>query len=362
MTKTVEFKKGAIVKTAGPVSNTLVSALVGISALKGYKKQIEKIHAIAKLPSFQSPDIITDLSLIKIKENPIYSFILRTYPEFIVSTLPIYLCNIKNASVDHNELLDIIHHQAESGISMITIHPTPNKKLIRMAQGRLVPWTSRGGGIVINDLIQRKFSVDNAYLRIIDDIIKIANKFKLVISIGASFRSANIFDSYDSTQAEEFLVQRNVADYLSDRGIQVIIEGPGHSSPQKIKQISKEYLNMGYPIMPLGPIPTDIAIGQDHLSSSIGAVLLGLEGTADIITAVTREEHTGRVPSTSSTIEAIISAKIAAHIIDINKLRDFARDSEVVKYRAEHRTCVYGKKAPGCDRCLEACPLKIELN
>lgn len=358
-TISLHYKNG--IKYAGDKSRTLVSILTGATTKRDVGVQLEKIEAVSKLNKNELPDIISDLSLQKSNAS-LYTHVIRTFPDFIVSTLPIYQCEENNGIVDQQELLEVALGQIESGVGMITIHPTPSIKLMQLAQRRIVPWTSRGGAMVMKDLSCRKFKTDNIYLKIIDEIAKAAATNNVVISIGASFRSANIFDSLDECQIEEFKAQKEIADYLSDKGVQIIIEGPGHSSPQKLKHIAKYYQEMAYPIMPLGPIPTDNAIGQDHISSSIGAVLLGMYNCVDILTSVTREEHTGKIPSIESSIEAIKAAKVAAHIIDINKLDDYDEDEIVVKYRAEHQTCVYGKKNAGCSRCADVCPLRFEFN
>jgi len=111
--------------------------------------------------------------------------------------------------------------------------------------------------------------------------------------------------------------------------------------------------------MPLGPIPTDIAVGMDHVSSAIGATIMGLEGSANILATVTREEHTGGRPTIESTTESIKTARIAAHIIDIHNLNDDMMDLEVARARAESATCVLGSGTKCCDRCQELCPLMI---
>lgn len=350
------YYKGGI-KCAGPKSRTLVSVLTGATAAKDVSAQLKKIESISSLSTNERPDIISDLSLRNSKAC-LYKSIIENYPDYIVSTLPIYQCETIDGLVDEQELLSIAEDQIENGVSLITIHPTVNFKVMQLAQNRMVPWTSRGGVMVMKDLSARKFRVDNVYVRILDEIIKIARKRNVVISIGASFRSANIFDSLDNCQLEEFKLQKEIADYIYERGVGVIIEGPGHASPRSLKEIATYYEAMNYPIMPLGPIPTDIAIGQDHISSTIGATILGMYNCIDIITAVTREEHTGKLPTIESSIEAVQAAKITAHVIDMNKLDDYAKDQEVVSYRTIHQTCIYGKKNSGCSRCAHVCPLE----
>jgi phosphomethylpyrimidine synthase len=96
---------------------------------------------------------------------------------------------------------------------------------------------------------------------------------------------------------------------------------------------------------------------MDHIASAIGATLLGLEGCANILAAVTREEHTGKIPSLDSTIEAVMAARIAAHVIDLQILDDDAADYKIASTRAKNRTCILSKEARGCDRCVHTCPL-----
>lgn len=358
--RTVSFRYRNGIKYAGPDSKTLVSVLTGATSKSDASKQLKKIEAIHNLKATERPDIISDLSL-EHSQTTLYRDIIKNYPDYIVSTLPIYQCKVNNGLIDKQELLAIVQEQMESGVSFITIHPTVNHQLMQLAQSRMVPWTSRGGAMVMKDHSSRNFAGDNIYLKILDDIIDTAKKSSTVISIGASFRSANIFDSLDDCQLEEFKQQKTIADYISERGVDVIIEGPGHSSPKSLKEVAKHYQEMGYPIMPLGPIPTDIAIDQDHISSAIGATILGMLDCVDIVTSVTREEHTGKVPTTESSIEAIKAAKIAAHIIDMYKLEDYSEDKEIVNYRVNHQTCIYGKKNSGCSRCAHVCPLEYKM-
>ncbi|RCH56287.1 thiamine biosynthesis protein ThiC [Mucilaginibacter hurinus] len=352
------YKKG--VKRAGRDSRTLVSVLTGATSQKDATQQLKKIEAIAALELNDQPDIISDLSL-EHSKTALYKEIIKNFPAYIVSTLPIYKCNASRGKIDDQELLSIIQEQIESGVSFITIHPTVNQYVMQLAQNRLVPWTSRGGVMVMKDVAARNFSVENIYLRTLDEIIKLAFRSKVAISIGASFRSSNIFDSLDDCQLLEFKLQKQIADYIKKRGVDVIIEGPGHSSTRRLRQVAEIYDKMGYPIMPLGPIPTDTSIGQDHISSAIGATVLGLLGCVDIISAVTREEHTGKIPSIESTIEAIKASKVAAHIIDMDKLQDYSIDKKIVDYRTSHQTCIYEKQNSGCSRCAHVCPLEYKM-
>ncbi|KUO70055.1 MAG: thiamine biosynthesis protein ThiC [Desulfosporosinus sp. BRH_c37] len=247
----------------------------------------------------------------------------------------------------------------ENGVGLITIHPTANKEIFDESRKRMVPITSRGGGIVIKDLIAKEFKDENVYLKILPQIISHARKHGVVLSIGTTFRSGNIFDSNDKAQGMEIELQISLAKEISQYDVGVIIESPGHARPRDIKEISRILRRTGFTVMPLGPIPTDAAAGMDHVASVIGATIMGLKGCAHILAAVTREEHTGGRPTIESTIEAIKAARIAAHIIDIHNNNDTVIDMEIAQSRAKSNTCVFGKDTEYCDRCKELCPLMI---
>jgi phosphomethylpyrimidine synthase len=122
--------------------------------------------------------------------------------------------------------------------------------------------------------------------------------------------------------------------------------------------------------MPLGPIPTDATSGYDHISSAIGSAYLGKLGIAKVINSITREEHTGGVPTFDSIVEGLVSARIAAHIVDIDSIpKSNEIDRHVVNLRNANRSCIAGfsmfsnkeqfTNNPGCIRCNEECPLNI---
>jgi len=328
-------------------------ALIGATTNRGYDSEIRKIEALTA--ANHKPDIIADLSLAP-EPTPLWKRIVAQTP-FVAASLPIYSVRRRRDKVDTLELLERAIEQMEGGVGLLTIHPTPTLELIALSGSRLVPCTSRGGGIVIRDLLTRNASHDNVYRQIMPGLIECALKTRTVLSLGASFRSANIFDANDDVQQAEIAAQKLLADDIVRRGVDVIIESPGHARPRTIRQLGNQLRTIGYPIMPLGPIPTDIAIGNDHIAGSIGAVLLGLQGAAHILAAVTREEHTGGVPKLDSTLEAIACARIAAHIIDLDTREDMQPDMDVAYERQQHKTCIVGKISRGCSRCGSVCPL-----
>jgi len=211
-------------------------------------------------------------------------------------------------------------------------------------------------GLIIDDLLANE-APENIYLRIMPELISHARRTKTVLSIGASFRSANIFDSFDAAQQKEIASQIELAESVRRAGVGTMIESPGHARPRDIFRVAQVLSNSGLPVMPLGPIPTDAAAGRDHISAAIGAVLLGIHGAAHVLAAVTREEHTGGIPTIHSTLEAVEAALVAAHIIDIETLNETTEDLETVTARAKSATCVLEKSTQGCSRCAATCPL-----
>lgn len=340
--------------SVGVGQSTKVMALIGTNNRASYKRQLEKLDALADMD--KRPDLVADLSITRNTPELVPEIVARG---FVASALPVYGLDRRSSVIDPGHLLDRCLSLMDLGVGMLTIHPTPSHELIALAQSRHVPWTSRGGGILIKDLLITG-GKENAYLRILPELAQAARKHGVALSLGASFRSANILDSLDAAQLSEIASQVTLADELRDSGVMVMLEGPGHASPSSIRRVAEILGATGHPIVPLGPIPTDTAAGQDHISSAIGATLLGLQGAAHLLAAVTREEHTGGVPTLNSTIEAVEAARVAAHVIDLGRLQDQSEDKKVVLARAEAKSCVVDRNKPGCSRCADACPLIID--
>lgn len=354
--RTVRIRAPSRSFSAGPGCRTLVMALVGASHPRQIEEQAKKIRTLTDRPD--GPDIISDLSLIRPEGGPpLWRRVLQE-TSAAAACLPVYsVARADEGRIDPSELLDVAIEQMEGGVGLLTIHPTPSRMIQELAAGRLVPCTSRGGGLVIADAESRGWKEENAYLKILPQLAAHAARTGTVLSLGAAYRSANIFDSGDAAQVAEIDMQAELARQISDKGVGVIIESPGHARPRDIRRLAVLLRATSFPIMPLGPIPTDTAIGQDHISSAIGATLLGMEGCAHILAAVTREEHTGGIPSVESTIEAVAAARVAARVIDLDQLDDDEPDLAVASARSSGRTCVVGKNSHGCDRCVKACPL-----
>jgi phosphomethylpyrimidine synthase len=354
MTKTtVRARSRSTSIEIGPGFPTRVMALFGTGPGHDVRSQEKKLDALSSATS--QPDIVSDLSYSYAKSPSPWRRILEC-TDFVAATLPIYRCSPKNHVVDLNELIDIATEQMESGVGIITIHATPTKELVELSKSRLVPWTSRGGGIVIRDLMAGSAS-DNVYLKALPALVLTAKRTGTIISLGTTFRSANLFDACDIVHWRELDAQIELANRLTMEGVGAIIEAPGHARPSDIRRLAVPLRSAGFPVMPLGPMPTDAGFDQDHVAAAIGASLMGLEGCAQIIAAVTREEHSGGIPTIDSTLEAVACARLAAHVIDLELLGSDLADRAAAMHRATKRTCVVNKHTPGCSRCSTLCPL-----
>lgn len=341
----------------GNNAETLLNILLGANQKENLKDEKSKIIEI--MEKKYKINFITDLSLYNFKkEEKLWKFILKE-TQFSVGTVPIYLATSENNFINEEALKESIQEQMEEGVSIITIHPTPNRKLLELSKKRLIPFTSRGGGVVLNDLIKSK-KEENVYLRILEFIIKKAVENDVIISIGSSFRSASIIDANDLTYNEELKEQLKIADYMSSKGVKIILETPGHVDPNNLNKICKKLGQTPHPIMPLGPMVTDIGELQDDLVGGIGAVLMGTQNCADILSVVTSEEHLGNIPSFTALEEAIKKYEIIKHIIDLAKLNKIDDDYEISFKRKKIKSCRVREKF-NCNRCGELCPLLIDI-
>jgi phosphomethylpyrimidine synthase len=144
------------------------------------------------------------------------------------------------------------------------------------------------------------------------------------------------------------------------------MEGVGHLPLSRIQEYCSYIESIKTPLMTLGPIPTDATIGFDHVSSAIGATVIAMYGNLGIINSMTREEHTGKIPSEDSIIEGLKSARVAAHSINLMRFERYRDiDDAIADNREMSRTCVvnggiFNATIPikeGCDRCRYMCPL-----
>jgi phosphomethylpyrimidine synthase len=304
----------------------------------------------------------------------------------VIGTVPIYqaavqMLNSKKAIVEMSaeDMFRVIEENGEDGVDFITVHCGITRKSIGCLEigGRHLGIVSRGGTFLANWIKCNKR--ENPLYEQYDKLLEIARHYDMVISLGDGLRPGCIADATDRAQIEELITLGELTKRARDQGVQVMIEGPGHVPIREIKanvELEKS-LCQGAPFYVLGPIPTDIAPGYDHITAAIGGAIAGSAG-ADFLCYVTPAEHL-RLPTIEDVKEGIIASKIAAHIADIAKEVPGAieKDLLMAKYRDEFnwegqvnisidpekvRTCLETSESAGkegCTMCGEFCAIKL---
>lgn len=344
-----------------------VNTNIGISSSKLLDGEITKLKAIVS--SGFAPDSMMDHTIIKLEKKQLYEYMLEEFGGPI-GTLPHYLAFRSKNGIDEYELMDIANKQAEAGVSFMTLHPTSTRELYEEAtRVRNLPTTSRGGGIVVQDMY-----INNRKVNVIEkkfpDLLKILASHNMGLSVGSTFRPAHIGEALDAVHRKEIILQGEYIKAAHEMGVPVQIEGIGHIRFSQINEYFKLIESYQVPMMPLGPLPTDAAVGQDHITNAIGAAYAAWIGGAHIVNSITREEHTGGVPTQESIFEGLKAARIAAHSVNIANFPKIAGvDKSVADLRDNNFTCVvegglFSKSAKiqyalGCTRCGAECPLII---
>lgn len=350
----------------GPQMLLKVNTNIGVSNITNLDTELRKLDCIARLK--YAPDTMMDHTYVAV-ENPLWKYMVDRF-DGPVGTLPHYSTFEIDKGIVKERLLETIEEMAQGGVSFMTLHPTATVSLLEMAKKlRKIPTTSRGGAVVLKDAIlnnrNENIFVDNFY-----DILKLFRKYNITLSVGTTFRPACINEALDLVQLEEIKEQKKYIDLAKENDVNVIMEGIGHISLELIPEYCKLINPYNTPLMPLGPMPTDATIGFDHVTAAIGATVTVLNGNVGIINSVTREEHTGNVPTNESIIEGIKAARVVAHSINITRFSEYRKiDTAIADNRASNRSCVIkggifdddmvSETGAGCSRCRYECPLTM---
>ena len=237
-----------------------------------------------------------------------------------VGTVPIYAavsrsCDI--AGLAPEDFIDAVRVQAEMGVDFMTVHSGVTRKVAEAAdkQGRTCGIVSRGGKLIYRWM--KKNGMENPLYDRFDEILEIAARYGVTLSLGDGLRPGAISDASDIPQYSELEVLGRLASRCREANVQVMIEGPGHVPLHLIKEnIEKQKeLCSGAPFYILGPLVTDIAAGYDHIAGAIGGALAGWAG-ADFLCYLTPAEHL-HLPSLEDVREGVMASRIAAHSADI---------------------------------------------
>lgn len=323
-----------------------VNASVGLNTKEEFRTEREKIREIQR--HTVHPDTMMDLSTQKVP-TPLYQ-VIASELGCPVGTIPYYSCFTPEVGIDKTALLDTIEEQAAAGVAFMTLHLTADLGLAERAKRRLIPVISRGGSLLLRDMKKNRRS-ENILLECLEEIERICKKYCVVINVGTTFRPSTLLDALDDVNLRELEQQKTLCKYLMKSGISVQMEGIGHIPMLKIPDYVRYLRDEIYiPFMPLGPIVSDRTCGQDHITAAVGAAYLASLGGADIINAVTREEHTGGIPTTQSILEAIDAACTVAKIVNDTRFPN------LTPQKNKYHNCMGDPEKIGCNRCGQECP------
>ena len=243
-----------------------------------------------------------------------------------VGTVPIYAAAIKAcrergrlSRMTRADIMEAIEEQASEGVDFLTVHcgVTQNTLTRLKRKKRLMGIVSRGGAFLAEWMILNK--KENPMYEYFDDILKIARKYDVTLSLGDGMRPGSLIDATDRPQIQELITLGELAEQARAYGVQTIIEGPGHIPIDQIESnvlIQKSMCNNA-PFYVLGPLVTDVAPGYDHIVGAIGGAMAAFYG-ADFLCYVTPSEHL-RLPDVDDVKNGVIASRIAAHAADIAK-------------------------------------------
>ncbi|PFS65957.1 phosphomethylpyrimidine synthase ThiC [Bacillus cereus] len=313
-----------------------VNANIGNSAVSSsIAEEVEKMTWATRWGA----DTIMDLSTGK-NIHTTREWIIRNAP-VPVGTVPIYQALEKVNGIAEDltweVYRDTLIEQAEQGVDYFTIHAGVLLRYIPITAKRTTGIVSRGGSIMAQwCLFHHK---ENFLYTHFEEICEIMKQYDVSFSLGDGLRPGSIADANDEAQFSELETLGELTKIAWKHDVQVMIEGPGHVPMHLIKENMEKELDIcqGAPFYTLGPLTTDIAPGYDHITSAIGAAMIGWFGTA-MLCYVTPKEHLG-LPNRDDVREGVITYKIAAHAADLAKGHKTAhqRDDALSKARFEFR-------------------------
>src|SRR5580704_15735849 len=308
----------------GVASKCKINANIGNSAVSSdLEEELAKLRYSVKYGADTVMDLSTGGDIPRIRQA-----IINASPAPI-GTVPIYeaLSRVRRLEdLSASVMLEVIEEQAEQGVDYMTIHAGVLVQHIPLAARRITGIVSRGGSILAEWMV--KNHRQNMLYEHFDEICKIFQKYDVSFSLGDGLRPGSVADASDAAQFVELKTLGELTKKAWEYDVQVMIEGPGHIPLDQIElQVKKENeLCYEAPFYTLGPLVTDIAPGYDHITSAIGAAMIGWHG-ASMLCYVTPKEHLG-LPNADDVRAGIIAYKIAAHAADIARHRPGARDRD----------------------------------
>jgi len=244
-----------------------------------------------------------------------------------IGTVPIYqaLARVKQVEdLTIDVMLEEIEHQARQGVDYMTLHAGIRLEFLPLCQHRVTGIVSRGGGILARWMVAHRR--ENFLYEFFDAVCDVLAAYDVSVSLGDSLRPGCLADASDAAQFAELRTLGELAERAWAKDVQVMIEGPGHVPMDQLEdnvRKQQEWCREA-PFYTLGPLVTDIAPGYDHITSAIGAAMVGWYG-ASMLCYVTPKEHLG-LPNAEDVKQGLIAYRIAAHAADVARHRPGARD------------------------------------
>ncbi|MEW5760325.1 MAG: phosphomethylpyrimidine synthase ThiC [Candidatus Thermoplasmatota archaeon] len=350
---------------------TKLNANIGTSANKNsMNEELKK----AKIAEKYGADTISDLSMsgnIDLIRKKIMS--ITNLP---ITTVPIYQVIAEKKAyhnVKKNDIIEMIEKHCKE-VNSIVLHAgfTLNMLELLKRKKRIMGMVSKGGAITSAWMLRNE--EENPFLQMFSSILPIIKKKDVVLSLGNTMRSGCIYDRMDKVQRMEIELNSKLSKIANEEGVQVIVEGMGgHVDPREIPRYVRVYKKKieGRPLFISGPLPTDVAVGYDHIAGAVGAAIATGAG-ADYLCYITPSEHLA-LPKPEHVKEGIIAYRIACHIGDaikygLNKrdlmlaLRRAERDWEgQFKYALEPNNArkIYSPAGKSCTMCGRYCAIAM---
>ena len=297
----------------GREAKTKINANIGNSSLSSdIDAELEKLQICLKYGADTVMDLSTGGDLDAIRSAIIAN---STVP---IGTVPMYqiihdIKEVENLTTD--DILKTLEKQARQGVSYFTIHAGFLLKFMPLIAKRKMGIVSRGGSLTASWMMHHH--KENPFYEAFDDILEICAAHDVALSLGDGLRPGCLYDATDEAQLSELRVLGELTLRAWEKNVQVMIEGPGHIPLNQIEynmKIERELCH-GAPFYVLGPLPTDIGAGYDHITSAIGGTMAAFYG-ASMLCYVTPKEHLG-LPNANDVREGIVAHKIAAHAADV---------------------------------------------
>ncbi|MDX9867564.1 MAG: phosphomethylpyrimidine synthase ThiC [Kiritimatiellia bacterium] len=315
----------------GRLFSTKINANLGRSPTRSGKgDELEKL----RIALDAGADFVMDLS-VGPDVSPIREGMLGASP-VPLGTVPVYetLSRLEGDVPDMRPemLLQVIREQAEQGVDFMTLHAGLLLRHVDLAMRRIMGIVSRGGAIMAEWM--RRNGAENPLYTHWDEVLDILARHDVTVSLGDGLRPGCLADASDAAQFGELDVLGELVTRCRARGVQVMVEGPGHVPFDQIRMNMERQQAVcdGAPFYVLGPVVTDIAPGYDHITSCIGATAAACYG-ASLLCYVTPAEHLG-LPEADEVRQGVIAYRIAAHAGDVARGRPGARDRDDAMSRA----------------------------